>query len=373
MTKKLEGAGLRGQVAGETSLSTVGQVEGLAYRGHKIELLAEKSCFEEVAYLLLYDKLPNQKELDDYKQLLKNQRDLPDSLKLVLQKIPSSAHPMDVMRTGTSMLGNIEPEGEFSNQLNSINRMIATMPSIVTYWYKYSHEGLDIDLLNDEDSMAGHFLHILHGEKPTDLHRKVMDVSLILYAEHEFNASTFTARVCASTMSDIHSCVVAAIGSLRGPLHGGANEKAMELIENWTSKEEAKTKIIEMLGNKEKIMGFGHAVYSIRDPRNAVIKEYAKELSQLAENDTLYQVAEEVEKVMADEKKMFANADFFHAPAYFYMGIPTKLFTPIFVMSRVSGWTAHCMEQRANNRIIRPSAEYIGVESSDWVDISDRS
>jgi 2-methylcitrate synthase len=373
MTKKLEGAGLRGQVAGETSLSTVGQVEGLAYRGHKIELLAEKSCFEEVAYLLLYDKLPNQKELDDYKQLLKNQRDLPDSLKLVLQKIPSSAHPMDVMRTGTSMLGNLEPEGEFSNQLNSINRMIATMPSIVTYWYKYSHEGLDIDLVNDEDTMAGHFLHILHGEKPTDLHRKVMDVSLILYAEHEFNASTFTARVCASTMSDIHSCVVAAIGSLRGPLHGGANEKAMELIENWTSKEEAKTKIIEMLGNKEKIMGFGHAVYSIRDPRNAVIKEYAKELSQLAENDTLYQVAEEVEKVMADEKKMFANADFFHAPAYFYMGIPTKLFTPIFVMSRVSGWTAHCMEQRANNRIIRPSAEYIGVESSDWVDISDRS
>ena len=373
MTKKLEGAGLRGQVAGETSLSTVGQVEGLAYRGHKIELLAEKSCFEEVAYLLLYDKLPNQKELDDYKQLLKNQRDLPDSLKLVLQKIPSSAHPMDVMRTGTSMLGNLEPEGEFSNQLNSINRMIATMPSIVTYWYKYSHEGLDIDLVNDEDSMAGHFLHILHGEKPTDLHRKVMDVSLILYAEHEFNASTFTARVCASTMSDIHSCVVAAIGSLRGPLHGGANEKAMELIENWTSKEEAKTKIIEMLGNKEKIMGFGHAVYSIRDPRNAVIKKYAKDLSQLAENDTLYQVAEEVEKVMADEKKMFANADFFHAPAYFYMGIPTKLFTPIFVMSRVSGWTAHCMEQRANNRIIRPSAEYIGVESSDWVDISDRS
>ena len=373
MTKKLEGAGLRGQVAGETSLSTVGQVEGLAYRGHKIELLAEKSCFEEVAYLLLYDKLPNQKELDDYKQLLKNQRDLPDSLKLVLQKIPSSAHPMDVMRTGTSMLGNLEPEGEFSNQLNSINRMIATMPSIVTYWYIYSHEGLDIDLVNDEDSMAGHFLHILHGEKPTDLHRKVMDVSLILYAEHEFNASTFTARVCASTMSDIHSCVVAAIGSLRGPLHGGANEKAMELIENWTSKEEAKTRIIEMLDNKEKIMGFGHAVYSIRDPRNAVIKGYAKELSQLAENDTLYQVAEEVEKVMADEKKMFANADFFHAPAYFYMGIPTKLFTPIFVMSRVSGWAAHCMEQRANNRIIRPSAEYIGVESSDWVDISDRS
>ena len=373
MTKKLEGAGLRGQVAGETSLSTVGQIEGLAYRGHKIELLAEKSTFEEVVYLLIYDKLPNQKELDDYKELLKSHRDLPVALKEVLQKIPATAHPMDVMRTGTSMLGNLEPEGEFSNQLNSINRMIATMPSIVTYWYKYSHEGLDINLVNDEESMAGHFLHILHGKTPSDLHRKVMDVSLILYAEHEFNASTFTARVCASTMSDIHSCVVAAIGSLRGPLHGGANEKAMELIENWKSKDEAKSNVLEMLNKKEKIMGFGHAVYSIRDPRNAVIKEYAKQLSELADDNTLYLVADEVEKVMADEKNMFANADFFHAPAYFYMGIPTKLFTPIFVMSRVSGWTAHCMEQRANNRIIRPSAEYTGVESSDWIDIADRS
>ena len=373
MTKKLEGAGLRGQVAGETSLSTVGQIEGLAYRGHKIELLAEKSTFEEVAYLLIYDKLPNLQELDDYKKLLKSHRDLPVELKEVLQKIPATAHPMDVMRTGTSMLGNLEPEGEFSNQLNSINRMIATMPSIVTYWYKYSHEGLDINLVNDEESMAGHFLHILHGKTPSDLHRKVMDVSLILYAEHEFNASTFTARVCASTMSDIHSCVVAAIGSLRGPLHGGANEKAMELIENWKSKVEAKSNVLEMLNKKEKIMGFGHAVYSIRDPRNAVIKEYAKQLSELADDNTLYLVADEVEKVMADEKNMFANADFFHAPAYFYMGIPTKLFTPIFVMSRVSGWTAHCMEQRANNRIIRPSAEYTGVESSDWIDIADRS
>ncbi len=373
MTKKLEGAGLRGQVAGETSLSTVGQLEGLAYRGHKIELLAEKSSFEEVAFLLLYDKLPTQKELDDYKLLLKDNRDIPVELKEVLKKIPKSAHPMDVMRTGTSMLGNLEPEGDFSNQLNSINRMIAIMPSIVTYWYKYSHEGLDIELLNDEDSMAGHFLHILHGKKPSELHKKVMDVSLVLYAEHEFNASTFTARVCASTMSDIHSCVVAAIGSLRGPLHGGANEKAMDMIEEWPSREIARSKVLDMLLNKEKIMGFGHAVYSIRDPRNAVIKEYAKELSKLTNDDTLYQVAEEVEKVMKEEKNMFANADFFHAPAYFYMGIPTKLFTPIFVMSRVSGWTAHCMEQRANNRIIRPSAEYTGVESSDWIEISERS
>ena len=325
MVKKLEGAGLRGQVAGETSLSTVGQIEGLAYRGHKIETLAEKATFEEVAYLLLYNKLPNQDELDTYKTLLKGLRDLPQDLKDVLKKIPADAHPMDVMRTGTSMLGNLEPEGEFSNQLNSINRMIATMPSIVTYWYKFSHEGLDIDLVNNEDSMAGHFLHILHGKTPSDLHRRVMDVSLVLYAEHEFNASTFTSRVCASTMSDIHSCVVAAIGSLRGPLHGGANEKAMELIENWTSREEAKENILSMLERKEKIMGFGHAVYSIRDPRNAVIKEFAEELSKLAPNDSLYQVAEEVEKVMADEKKMFANADFFHAPAYFPTNIHTDL------------------------------------------------
>ena len=240
MVKKLEGAGLRGQVAGETSLSTVGQIEGLAYRGHKVETLAEKATFEEVAYLLLYNKLPNKNELAEYKALLKSQRDLPQALKEVLQKIPATAHPMDVMRTGTSMLGNLEPEGDFSNQLDSINRMIATMASIVTYWYKYSHDGEEISLVNDEDSMAGHFLHILHGKAPSDLHRKVMDVSLVLYAEHEFNASTFTGRVCASTMSDIHSCVVAAIGSLRGPLHGGANEKAMELIENWTSREEAK-------------------------------------------------------------------------------------------------------------------------------------
>ena len=372
MAKKLEGAGLRGQVAGETSLCTVGQEEGLAYRGHKIELLAEKATFEEVAYLLIYGKLPTQTELDAYKSKLKSLRDLPTELKVVLQNIPASAHPMDVMRTGTSMLGNLEPEGDFENQLDSINRMIATMASIVTYWYKYSHEGVDISLVNDEDTIAGHFLHILHGKPPSELHKKVMDTSLILYAEHEFNASTFTARVCASTMSDIFSCVVAAIGSLRGPLHGGANEAAMDMIENWKTRDEAKSNILSMLQNKEKIMGFGHAVYSEVDPRNAVIKEYSKKLSEEFGDSTLYEVSEEVEKTMWDEKKLFANADFFHASAYFYMGIPTKLFTPIFVMSRVSGWTAHCMEQRANNRIIRPSADYTGPESSECIDIEHR-
>ncbi|MEK9650239.1 MAG: 2-methylcitrate synthase [Gammaproteobacteria bacterium] len=372
MVKKLEGAGLRGQVAGQTSLCTVGQEEGLAYRGHKVEILAERGTFEEIAYLLLYGKLPTRDELASYKALLKSKRDLPQKLKEVLQKIPASAHPMDVMRTGTSMLGNLEPEGDFTNQMEATSRMIATMASIVVYWYKFSHEGLDINLVNDEETIAGHFLHILHGKTPSDLHRRVMDVSLILYAEHEFNASTFTARVCASTMSDLYSCVVAAIGSLRGPLHGGANEKAMEMIENWKTREEAKLNILSMLANKEKIMGFGHAVYSERDPRNAVIKSYSKMLSKEYGDDSLFQVSDEVEKVMWDEKRLFANADFFHASAYFFMGIPTKLFTPIFVMSRVTGWTAHCMEQRANNRIIRPSAEYIGPETSEWVDIQDR-
>ena len=366
-------AGLRGQVAGETELCTVGQSgTGLTYRGYEITDLAENAEFEEIAFLLLKGHLPNLQELNNYKSKLRKLRNLPEAVKKVLEQIPSNSHPMDVMRTGCSILGCIETEANFSQEDDKIDRMLALFPSIITYWYKFSHENKKINTETDDDTIGSHFLSLLHGEKPSSLYTKVMNVSLILYAEHEFNASTFTGRVCASTMSDIHSCVVAAIGSLRGPLHGGANEKAMELIENWTSREEAKENILAMLANKEKIMGFGHAVYSIRDPRNAVIKEYAKELSLLHDNDTLYQVAEEVEKVMADEKKMFANADFFHAPAYFYMGIPTKLFTPIFVMSRVSGWTAHCMEQRANNRIIRPSAEYIGVESSEWVDIEDR-
>ena len=372
--KVLGGAGLRGQSAGTTELCTVGlSGTGLTYRGYDISDLADNATFEEVAYLMFHGELPNQAQLDSYRAVLKGNRVLPQALLEVLERIPASAHPMDVLRTGCSMLGNLEPEDGFENQQRAADRLLGALPGIINYWYRFSHEGVRIETDTDAESLAGHFLQTLTGEKPSELHERIMDISLILYAEHEFNASTFTSRVCASTMSDIHSCVVAAIGSLRGPLHGGANEKAMELIENWTSREEAKENILSMLERKEKIMGFGHAVYSIRDPRNAVIKEFAKELSKLAPNDSLYQVAEEVEKVMADEKKMFANADFFHAPAYFYMGIPTKLFTPIFVMSRVSGWTAHCMEQRANNRIIRPSADYIGVEHSEWIDIKDRS
>ena len=366
---------LSGVEAGNTRLCSVGSSgNDLYYRGYDILDIAEKCEFEEIAHLLIYKKLPTQKELDCYKEKLIRQRGLSKNTLTILEQLPASSHPMSVLQTATSAIGCMVLEKKISNDVEELsNSLLANLGTALIYWYHFSHSNKRICLESDSDSIAGHFLNLLHTNKCNDEWIHAMQTSLNLYAEHEFNASTFTGRVCASTMSDIHSCVVAAIGSLRGPLHGGANEKAMELIENWTSRDEAKTNILEMLANKEKIMGFGHAVYSIRDPRNAVIKEYAKELSLLHENDDLYQVAEEVEKVMADEKKMFANADFFHAPAYFYMGIPTKLFTPIFVMSRVSGWTAHCMEQRANNRIIRPSADYIGVESSEWIDIQDRS
>ncbi len=372
--KPLSGAGLRGQVAGETALCTVGKEgAGLTYRGYPIELLAEKARFEEVAYLLLYGKLPNQAELDGYIGKLKSLRALPQPLKTVLENIPKSAHPMDVMRTGCSMLGNLETEMDFAEAHDRIDRMLALFPSIICYWYRFSHEGVRIETVTDDESIAGHFLHLLHGKKPSASHQRVLDVSLILYAEHEFNASTFTARVCASTLSDIHSCVTGAIGTLRGPLHGGANEAAMELIERFSSVEEAVQEIRRMLVAKEKIMGFGHAIYREFDPRNPIIKHWASKLADEVGDKQLYPVSVAIEKVMWDEKKLFPNADFFHASAYHFMGIPTKLFTPLFVMSRVSGWCAHVLEQRVNNRIIRPSADYTGPESAVWVDIAKRS
>lgn len=371
--KKLTGAGLRGQSAGETKLCTVGKSgSGLTYCGYDISELADNAKFEEVAYLLYNGELPTQSQLDDYVTKLKSLRALPDALKIVLENIPASAHPMDVMRTGISMLGNLETEQNFDEQQDAANRMLALLPSIVCYWYKFSHEGVRIETATDDESIAGHFLHMLRGEKPNETHQRVMDVSLILYAEHEFNASTFTARVCASTLSDLHSCVTGAIGTLRGPLHGGANEAAMDMIEDWKSPEEARKNILGMLERKDKIMGFGHAIYRESDPRNAIIKKWSEKLSEEVGDTTLYPVSVEVEKVMWEEKKLFCNADFFHASAYNFMGIPTKLFTPIFVCSRVTGWTAHVMEQRSNNRIIRPSADYIGAEARSWVDIADR-
>ena len=371
--KKLGGAGLRGQVAGNTALSTVGKTgKGLTYRGYAIEELAEKATFEEVAYMLLYGSLPTQSEYDAYSAKLKSFRSLPEALKEVLERIPQTAHPMDVMRTGCSMLGNLEPEGDFSNQNDTADRILASMSSIITYWYRYSHDGVKVDTATDHETIGGQFLSLLTGKEPSQEHTRVLDVSLILYAEHGFNASTFTARTCASTLSDMHSCVTGAIGTLRGPLHGGANEAAMEMIEKYSSREEAKAGLLELLSNKEKIMGFGHAVYSTEDPRNAIIKLWSEKLSQSNGDATLYEVSDEVERVMAEEKGMFANTDFFMASAYHYLGIPTKIFTPLFVIGRTSGWTSNIMEQRADNRIIRPSEDYIGPDGSVWVDMSDR-
>ena len=361
--KELSGAGLRGQVAGKTALSTVGKSgSGLTYRGYDVSELADKCIFEEVAYLLLYGNLPTQSELDAYQAKLKKLRGLPQALKDVLERIPADAHPMDVLRTGCSMLGNLETETDFSQENDQTDRMLATFPSIINYWYRFTHDNVRIETDTDDETIGGHFLHLLKGEKPNELHTKVMNVSLILYAEHEFNASTFTARVCASTLSDIHSCITGAIGSLRGPLHGGANEAAMDMIEGFSSPDEAEEEMMGMLARKDKIMGFGHAIYSESDPRNVVIKGWAEKLAADVGDEVLYPVSVRCEEVMWREKKLFCNADFFHASAYHFMGIPTKLFTPIFVCSRLTGWAAHVFEQRANNRIIRPSAEYTGEE-----------
>tara|TARA_B100000953_G_scaffold79523_2_gene64549 strand:+ start:424 stop:1548 length:1125 start_codon:yes stop_codon:yes gene_type:complete len=371
--KKLEGAGLRGQVAGHTALSTVGKAgKGLTYRGYAIEELAEKATFEEVAYMLLYGKLPTQSEYDSYSEKLKSYRSLPNELKEVLERIPKTTHPMDVMRTGCSMLGNLEPEGDFSNQHETADRILASLSSIITYWYRFSHLGERVETSTEHETIGGQFLSLLTGKEPSQEHSRVLDISLILYAEHGFNASTFTARICASTLSDLHSCITGAIGTLRGPLHGGANAAAMEMIEKFNSREEAAESVRQMLENKKKIMGFGHAVYTNEDPRNKIVKSLSKSLGESSGNSLLYEVSEEVEKVMDEEKGMFANTDFYMASAYHYLGIPTQIFTPLFVIGRTSGWAANIMEQRADNRIIRPSEEYTGPDKSDWVDMSDR-
>jgi 2-methylcitrate synthase len=373
MTDKNSGAGLRGQSAGQTAVCTVGaEGNSLRYRGYDVEELAAQSSFYEVAHLLMKGHLPNRAELDIWKARLKSLRGLPVALREVLERIPADAHPMDVLRTGCSFLGNIEPEGSFSRQLEVAERLLSAFPSIVVYWYRFSHEGVRIETQLGDDSIGGHFLHMLHGREPAELECKVMDVSLILYAEHEFNASTFTARVCASTLSDLFSCITAAIGSLRGPLHGGANEAAMEMIERYSSVDEAVTDVLRRLEAREKIMGFGHAVYRLRDPRNAIIKGWSRQLSLAKHDVALFEISDAIERTMKEQKNMFANADFFHASAYHYMGIPTKLFTPIFVMSRVTGWCAHCFEQRANNRIIRPGADYIGPAERAYLPIKQR-
>tara|TARA_R110002096_G_scaffold17196_3_gene59459 strand:- start:3790 stop:4914 length:1125 start_codon:yes stop_codon:yes gene_type:complete len=365
--------GLAGVTAGQTHLCTVGKEgAGLTYRGYDIYDLADNASFEEVAFLLLHGKLPNQDELDAYIGTIKANRGLPDALKTVLEMIPADAHPMDVLRTGVSFLGNIEPEGDFANQNKVADRLLACLPSMLLYWHRFHADGVRIDTSTEDDSIAGHFLHMLHDKPPKELHRKCLDTTLILYAEHEFNASTFAGRVITGTLSDMHSAVTGAIGALRGKLHGGANEAAMELISKFDSAEAATKGVHGMLERKDLIMGFGHRVYTTSDPRNSVNKKMSQQLAADVGNTTLYPVSEAIEKVMWDEKKLFANADFFAASVYHFMGIPTYLFTPIFVCSRITGWAAHIMEQRANNKLIRPAAEYVGPALQQWVAIEDR-
>lgn len=365
--------GLAGVSAGQTAVATVGKEGvGLTYRGYSIEDLAAKASFEEVAFLLVHGKLPNQKELTAYKNKLISLRTLPKSLKTILENIPGSAHPMNVLSVGCASLGTIEPETKDNNQYHIADRLIASFPAMLMYWYHYHQSGKHINTQLDDASTASYFLHLLHQKKPDAMMVKCLDASLVLYAEHEFNASTFAARVTAATLSDFYSAITSAIGTLRGPLHGGANEEAMALIEKYNDADSAEKGLRETLANKGLVMGFGHRVYKTCDPRSDIIKQWSKKLAQHVGNDILYPVSERIEKVMWDEKKLFPNLDFYSASAYHFCDIPTQMFTPIFVFSRVAGWSAHIMEQRANNKLIRPDAEYIGPEPMTFVEIEQR-